>query len=645
MIHKGIFMKIDGSNQCSPWNSEESFRLKHSRLYSLEPIGVGTPEVESLSGYVARLAEAHCVSIAVLCKKEIAPVIKETKSPSASLKYEPKTLEPVFANSIRPMNGMGTIAEDWVRSLEILTLRKELRNLTALAYSEIFSVQNWLRPFRAWCPPCYEEQRESGKIVYEHLSGTLKAITVCPSHQCYLEEICPHCKRHLPVLAPRSLPGHCSKCRQWLGSLSINNSNKHQRNDFDYHIWAAQAAGEFLVKSSEVSFLPSKEGIRTSLASCINYFTGGNISAFCKNLNISNLVISRVLSGNVLIKLDMMLRICYFTNISPTGFLTGKIDFSAHQGPELSVQNCFPNCESFPSKKVSLVLQAALSEEPPPSLSDIAKRLKYKHKSSLYHSHESLSKKVVARYRSFKRMQRKDHRREKVDDSKAEDILKEAINQNPPLSIREVARRIGYSGTVPVRQRFPDLCKELIKRRKEYNKDCSNQIYQTLVVISKEAPPPSFSEVVRRLGHTHSASLTQRFPNICRKITRRFVEFRKKRLRAAQRGLEAAIRSDLPPSLAVLAKKFGYKSARHISRAFPDLCREIIDKRLEFKRSQAEKLRDVLQAILQETPPPSVRSISKRLGYEKGSIYRRYPDLCHKIAARYSNSLNKRKTA
>jgi hypothetical protein len=37
-----------------------------SRLYPLEPIGVGTPLVESLTGYIARLAEAHCVSTGVL---------------------------------------------------------------------------------------------------------------------------------------------------------------------------------------------------------------------------------------------------------------------------------------------------------------------------------------------------------------------------------------------------------------------------------------------------------------------------------------------------------------------------------------------------------------------------------------------------
>jgi hypothetical protein len=34
-----------------------------SQLYSLQPVGVGTGLVESLTGYVARLAEAHTVSV------------------------------------------------------------------------------------------------------------------------------------------------------------------------------------------------------------------------------------------------------------------------------------------------------------------------------------------------------------------------------------------------------------------------------------------------------------------------------------------------------------------------------------------------------------------------------------------------------
>lgn len=42
-----------------------------SRLYHLEPIGIGTPYVESLTSYIARLAEAHCLTPKLLLEREI----------------------------------------------------------------------------------------------------------------------------------------------------------------------------------------------------------------------------------------------------------------------------------------------------------------------------------------------------------------------------------------------------------------------------------------------------------------------------------------------------------------------------------------------------------------------------------------------
>jgi len=45
------------------WTLSRSPLPRRSLLYSLEPIGVGTAFVESLSSYVARLAEAHSISV------------------------------------------------------------------------------------------------------------------------------------------------------------------------------------------------------------------------------------------------------------------------------------------------------------------------------------------------------------------------------------------------------------------------------------------------------------------------------------------------------------------------------------------------------------------------------------------------------
>jgi TniQ len=43
------------------WVEEQVVWPAHSRLYHLEPIGIGTPSVESLTSYIARLAAAHSV--------------------------------------------------------------------------------------------------------------------------------------------------------------------------------------------------------------------------------------------------------------------------------------------------------------------------------------------------------------------------------------------------------------------------------------------------------------------------------------------------------------------------------------------------------------------------------------------------------
>ena len=62
---------------CHLWEETAVVLPSHSRLYHLEPIGVGSPFVESLTSYIARLAEAHSVSIRALIADEISPLWKQ----------------------------------------------------------------------------------------------------------------------------------------------------------------------------------------------------------------------------------------------------------------------------------------------------------------------------------------------------------------------------------------------------------------------------------------------------------------------------------------------------------------------------------------------------------------------------------------
>ncbi|PYV43710.1 MAG: hypothetical protein DMG09_00235 [Acidobacteria bacterium] len=96
-----------------------------SRLYHLEPIGVGTPLVESLTGYVARLAEAHCVSTGTLYRNEIDALTSKGNIFTC-------TIERNAGYSTHTINGRGIHAMDFVRALESLTHRRDLHYLTLL---------------------------------------------------------------------------------------------------------------------------------------------------------------------------------------------------------------------------------------------------------------------------------------------------------------------------------------------------------------------------------------------------------------------------------------------------------------------------------------------------------------------------------
>lgn len=92
---------------------------KRSRLYFVEPIGVGTPYTESLSSYLTRLAKEHCVTPKKLIMGEIAPLIMGNK-------YHPemisKNVSAIFGNSdAKPaINGMRDMTSSLVDALENL---------------------------------------------------------------------------------------------------------------------------------------------------------------------------------------------------------------------------------------------------------------------------------------------------------------------------------------------------------------------------------------------------------------------------------------------------------------------------------------------------------------------------------------------
>jgi len=103
-----------------------------TRLYHLAPIGVGTATVESLTGYVMRLAEEHTVSTSTLTTAALLPVMK------------PQCLADVPAatwllDDGPRFNGTGATTRDAVAALACLSGRQDLVFLTLRAWEQVLA--------------------------------------------------------------------------------------------------------------------------------------------------------------------------------------------------------------------------------------------------------------------------------------------------------------------------------------------------------------------------------------------------------------------------------------------------------------------------------------------------------------------------
>ena len=179
------------------WDSSTPLLPRLTRLYHFSPIGLATPMVESLTGYIVRLAEAHCVSAGVLYWKEIRALADKgnifTFRVSNADGYPTHTI-----------NGFGPPATDFVRALETLTGRRDLCSLTLLTWAHVLPSHSLLRRCRAWCETCLYSWQKANQPIYEPLLWTLKAVIVCPYHRRLLRQACPHCERQIGPLESRS---------------------------------------------------------------------------------------------------------------------------------------------------------------------------------------------------------------------------------------------------------------------------------------------------------------------------------------------------------------------------------------------------------------------------------------------------------
>jgi TniQ protein len=372
-----------------------------SALYPVAPVGVGTPDVESLTSYLARLARAHSVSVRVLLVEAIIPLVGRSDLSKAT----DNSLSAFWTTDSRALNGTGTIAQVWSQAVATLTGCTDLRHLTLLTWRDVLPTRELLRRSRAWCPACYEEWRRNGKVVYDPLRWALAVVTGCPRHRRRLRQACPHpnCRRSLPLLASRATPGQCAACGGWLGA-SVETSLAEEALSAEVLAWQSwvDAALGNLLAASPVATPPRRERVAHLIGRCVALT--GSPTAFARALQLNLGTVCQWRQGIHLPTMSALVTLCYCLALSPRDFLLADparlnpVPTNPH--PPTGARDVPHTARKrFDSDRVRAALVDVLQrgEEPPPSMREVARRLGYS-AADLLGRFPSLCRAISARY-------------------------------------------------------------------------------------------------------------------------------------------------------------------------------------------------------------------------------------------------------
>ncbi len=534
-----------------------------SRLYRLEPVGIGTPYVESLTSYIARLAAEHCVTPKNLIMREIMPSHSQD-GPALNYYYR---MNKFWIENALTLNGVSPIARQWVELLQNLTSCDNLTFLTMLTFHEVIAMNRLLRRGKAWCDQCYKEWRQTHQVVYDPLLWSLNGIDICLRHRQSLVTLCSYCQKSLPFLTQTTRPGYCPHCTNWLDSAADSRDKVNQSNESGistYQNWLATALGDLLVAAPNLVVPPSKKQIAIRINAFLDQDADGNVSKLARLTGVSIQALWSYLHQGKVPYFDTLMKMCFALSITPLEFLSTttislrkNLSFSIEDVPTISRGKWKPMTEDD-VQRMRRVLETVLTVDNQadsfPSLKDVAKRMGFNEETVRKHCPD-LSKAISWRYKN------------RWTDESHLKVMKQALENalaNPePEPLANVAREL-HCDTTSITKYFPDLCSAIVTRyRERFDYTFIEQRLHEALNSNTEAP--AVYELAREMGYERHV-VKDKFPELCKQISmRRYTERRKQKEERM-----TPLCNDIRQAVYIIHSQGIYPSARQVTKQLSD---------------------------------------------------------------------------
>jgi transcriptional regulator with XRE-family HTH domain len=330
--------------------------LERTFLYNIEPIGIGTPYVESLTSYIIRLADAHCVKTGTLISRIYAPYLQKDYLTKISIRGGG------FFETANGINGVGKLAMEFSQLTNELTGRSDINETTLEQWSALLPNRGLLNKTKFWCPLCYEEARINEEVIYDQLIWNFQLVDTCMKHNTLLINSCVSCGSTILIIDRESAPGICSKCGSWLGSNSTLNRNTSES------IVNTSLIGDLLAVSERN--LPLGTALE-SLRFYMKEYFGHSKSKAASLLMVPKSTLNTWISGKSHPNIRYLVQICNVMGLSIIQFL---------QRATPAVESCSPKYNvsvkrTYDHLKIKNILDNAIEMKEPVSISEIARRI------------------------------------------------------------------------------------------------------------------------------------------------------------------------------------------------------------------------------------------------------------------------------
>ncbi len=236
--------------------------------------------------------------------------------------------------------------------------------------------------------------------------------------------------------------------------------------------------------------------------------------------------------------------------------------------------------------------------------------------------------------------------------------LEEAIQEQPPPSLFEVARRLGYMHTCALHHADHGHCVQIRKRYRQSNRWASwsqqgakpicelPRLKQVLEdYLRAEDRIPSMERIAASLGYAGATHIRKKFPELWRAIGEKITRQRAERIETIKPALKQALQENPPPTLGELGRRAGVSHSGLLRALAPTLRQKIKERRRQYIEAKLAGLHCKLKASLNETPPPRRQEVYARLGIVADFARGHFPELHLALGARYSEYQRKQRRA